>query len=250
MKRNNMQVSFHYAVDDLGAIAVIPENRNAWHAGDGPEGEGNRKGISIEICYSAIDGELFDKSEINAARLVAEILTRYGWGIERVKKHDEFSATSCPHRTKALGWERFLCMVRKNLTTPAEENADTFYSVSVLVCDEAEAKRVEELLFAGGYLPTISEIALKRKDSASVPQSPEVPPDPIPEPDSVSLKVGDSVKVKHGAKTYTGGSLASFVYNRIHTVKELSSDRAVIAYNGVITAAVRVEDLDRYVRLV
>ena len=51
------------------------------------------------------------------------------------------------------------------------------------------------------------------------------------------------MRVKQGAKTYTGGGLASFVYNRDHVVSELNGDRAVITYGGVTVAAVRVSDL-------
>lgn len=249
MKRNSNEVSFHYAVDDLGAIAVIPENRNAWHAGDGPEGEGNRKGISIEICYSSIGGELFDKAEANAALLVSEILARYGWGVDKVKKHDDFSATSCPHRTKALGWERFLNMVRLALNPAEESTVDTLYAVSVLLYDKAEAEAVEALLSRAGYLPTVNEIGVKRKENAPTAPLPEPEPTPEPEPmpepipERPAFAVGDSVKVKPGAKTYTGGNLATFVYNRVHKIAELSGDRAVITYNGAVAAAMRITDL-------
>ena len=51
------------------------------------------------------------------------------------------------------------------------------------------------------------------------------------------------MRVKAGAKTYSGGSLASFVYSRDHIVKELSGKRAVITYGGTIVAAVNVDDL-------
>ena len=34
MRRNDSEVGFHYAVDDREAVLGIPENRNAWHAGD------------------------------------------------------------------------------------------------------------------------------------------------------------------------------------------------------------------------
>lgn len=57
------------------------------------------------------------------------------------------------------------------------------------------------------------------------------------------VEKGSKVKLKAGAKTYTGGGLASFVYKRTHIVKELKNDRAVITYNGVVTAAVNVKDL-------
>lgn len=57
------------------------------------------------------------------------------------------------------------------------------------------------------------------------------------------IKVGSTVKLKKGAKTYTGGSLYSFVYDRPHTVSELIGDRAVICYGNVVIAAVKVNDL-------
>ena len=57
------------------------------------------------------------------------------------------------------------------------------------------------------------------------------------------IKIGSTVKVKRGAKTYDGKRLASFVYERPHTVSELVGDRAVIAYGNVVIAAVKVGDL-------
>ena len=54
---------------------------------------------------------------------------------------------------------------------------------------------------------------------------------------------GSVVRVKQGAKTYDGGGLASFVYTRDHIVSEVSGDRCVITYNGVVVAAVRKSDL-------
>lgn len=58
-----------------------------------------------------------------------------------------------------------------------------------------------------------------------------------------AIKVGSTVKLKQGAKTYTGGSLASFVYTRPHTVTEIVGDRAVISYGNVVVAAVKTSDL-------
>lgn len=119
MRDNSSSASFHFAVDDTEVRQAIPLNRNAWHAGDGTNGNGNRKGISIEICYSKSGGERFLKAEENAAQLTAELLMERGWGIDRVKKHQDFSGKYCPHRTLDLGWERFLKMVESfmELTT-------------------------------------------------------------------------------------------------------------------------------------
>ena len=55
--------------------------------------------------------------------------------------------------------------------------------------------------------------------------------------------MGSTVKVKKGAKTYDGKSLASFVYGRKHKVKELVGNRAVITYMGVVVCAINVKDL-------
>lgn len=60
---------------------------------------------------------------------------------------------------------------------------------------------------------------------------------------AASVKVGSKVRLKQGAKTYDGKSLASFVYNRDHVVKEINGDRAVITYGGVVVAAVKLSDL-------
>ena len=43
-----------------------------------------------------------------------------------------------------------------------------------------------------------------------------------------SIVKGSTVRVKQGAKTYGGGNLASFVYERDHMVSEVSGDRCVI----------------------
>lgn len=122
MIRNNNQVSFHYAVDDKQIIQGIPENRNAWHAGDGGSGKGNRNGIAIEICYSKSGGDRFIEAEKLAARFIAFKLKEKGWGINKVKKHQDFANKYCPHRTLDMGWQRFLNMIKKELNGPTQSS--------------------------------------------------------------------------------------------------------------------------------
>lgn len=57
------------------------------------------------------------------------------------------------------------------------------------------------------------------------------------------ITVGSKVKLNKGAKTYTGGNLANFVYSRTHKVKEIKGDRVVITYLGIVIAAVNIKDL-------
>jgi len=115
MLGNSNEVSFHYAVDDYRVVQGIEENRNAWHAGDGGNGKGNREGIAIEICYSKSGGDRFIKAEQNAVELIVDILKRYGWGIDKVTKHQDYSGKYCPRRTLNMGWDRFIKMVQNRL---------------------------------------------------------------------------------------------------------------------------------------
>lgn len=115
MIRNDNKVSFHYAVDDVEVVQGLPEDRSAFASGDGGKGQGNLYGIHVEICYSKSGGDRFIKAEQNAAKFIADGLKAHGWGIDKVKKHQDFANKYCPHRTLDMGWQRFLNMVQANL---------------------------------------------------------------------------------------------------------------------------------------
>ena len=52
MHRNNMETSFHFAVDDKEAVQGIDLNRNAWHASDGNgKGKEGEKDVHLWSCY-------------------------------------------------------------------------------------------------------------------------------------------------------------------------------------------------------
>ena len=129
MTNNNNETSFHYAVDDKEIVQGIEENRNSWNAGDG-NGKGNREGIAIEICYSKSGGDRFIKAEQNAVDLIVDILKRYGWGIDRVTKHQDYTNKYCPHRTLDMGWDRFLNMIKDKLEDkPTSNEVNVYYRV-------------------------------------------------------------------------------------------------------------------------
>ena len=117
MTNNDQEVSYHYAVDDVEAIQGLPLDRNGWHAGDGGNGKGNRTTIAIEICHSLTKGNpRYAKSEDNGAKLAAIILHQYGWGIDRIRKHQDWSGKYCPHRILDNGnWEDFKSKVQQYL---------------------------------------------------------------------------------------------------------------------------------------
>lgn len=141
MINNNSSTSYHVAVDEVHVIQAIPFSRNAFHAGDGANGEGNRKYIGIEICRSTGDLATFKKCEENCAKYVAHLLKQYGWTIKNVKRHKDFSGKNCPHMTMQLGWQRFLDMVQKELdklnkpattTKPTETAKSVNYQVRIV----------------------------------------------------------------------------------------------------------------------
>lgn len=98
MRDNNETVSYHFAVDDKEVVQGLPTNRNAFHCGDGEYGTGNRKSIGVEVCYSKSGGERYKKAEALAIRFIAQLLKERGWGVDRVKKHQDWSGKYCPHR--------------------------------------------------------------------------------------------------------------------------------------------------------
>lgn len=112
---NTRQASFHIVVDEREAIECIPLNEVAWHAGDGGTGPGNRTSIGIEICES---GD-YAKTLENAATLVARLLSERGWGVDRLRRHYDWSGKICPRLMydggKWTGWNEFLRMVEKKL---------------------------------------------------------------------------------------------------------------------------------------
>ncbi len=125
MISNNMEISFHVAVDDKEVVQGLPFDRNGWHAGDGGNGDGNRKYLAVEICYSKSGGNRFIQAEKNAAKWIAETLKNHNWTIANVKKHQDFSGKYCPHRTLDMGWQRFLDMVQAELDQLNAANVQT-----------------------------------------------------------------------------------------------------------------------------
>lgn len=104
MVRNDNYTSYHVAIDDIEVVQAIPFDRNAYHSGDGANGLGNTKYIGIEICYSTDYGSnKFDKAQENAIEYVANLCRQYGWTIDNIRGHRDFSSKNCPHRTD-LNW--------------------------------------------------------------------------------------------------------------------------------------------------
>lgn len=119
------QVSWHYTVDDKRVVQHIPDNEDAWHAGDGA-GNGNRKSIGIEICTNS-DGNRTMAVD-NAAELVAKLCKEHNIPIENVVQHNHWNGKNCPRLLRAgnpYSWDTFITKVRNLVEKPAETTPKT-----------------------------------------------------------------------------------------------------------------------------
>ncbi|MNB79516.1 N-acetylmuramoyl-L-alanine amidase CwlA precursor [compost metagenome] len=113
---NTRTASFHIVVDEKEAIECIPLNESAWHAGDGSGAKsGNRSSIGVEICESGNYAQALD----NAVKLVSKMLKERGWGVDRLRRHYDWSGKICPRlmydNGKWTGWEQFKKAVESEL---------------------------------------------------------------------------------------------------------------------------------------
>ncbi|MED3657098.1 N-acetylmuramoyl-L-alanine amidase [Bacillus velezensis] len=107
MTGNSESTSYHFAVDDKEVIQGITLDRNAWHSGDGTNGTGNRKSIGVEICYSKSGGARYQAAEALAIKFVAQLLQERGWGVDKIRKHQDWNGKYCPHRILSEGrWDQ------------------------------------------------------------------------------------------------------------------------------------------------
>lgn len=227
MQTNSNSTSFHIAVDNNEAIQGLPLNRNAWHAGDGGSGEGNRYYIGIEICYSLSGGDRFINAEKRAAKEVAALLKQYGWTINNVKKHQDFSGKYCPHRTLDMGWQRFLNIIQgeiDNLNPPTTE----LYRVRKTWADAASQ------IGAFSVLQNAIECA-DANPGYSVFNSNGVKVYPT----SGTIVVGSKVKVT-GTNYATGETIPAWVKEGTYTVSEITDNKGLLKE---ITSWVYLKDL-------
>lgn len=254
MHRNNNEVSFHYAVDDKKIVQGIELNRNAWHAGDGENGKGNRKGIAIEICYSKSGGDRFVKAQQNAAELTAKLLKDYGWGIDKVTKHQDYSGKNCPHRTLSdYGWDYFLNLVKSYMTPATTSTIKKGDLVSIKSgAKYYNGKAVPSWVVAQKwYVDSVKgdrAIINKNEKGTSKINSPiNVMYLTVAKASAVAVKtisVGSTVKVKLNAKDLnTGKKLALWTYARKYQVQSIKGNRVVLTYGGKVYAAIDIKDL-------
>ncbi len=186
------------ADNSVGAVQTLPWNRRGWHAGDGTSGKSaNDTHIAFEICEDGLtDATYFARVYTKAVELTAMLCKKYG--------------------LDPLADGVVICHSEGHKRGIASNHADVMHWFPKF----------------GKSMDTFRQDVAKAMGSSGSSSS-----------SGGSIVKGSTVRVKQGAKTYGGGNLASFVYERDHMVSEVSGDRCVITYGGVVVAAVRMSDL-------
>lgn len=115
----------HAYVAEDGVLMAEDLTNKAWHCGNS---YGNANFLSVEICQSMGDENIFRENEQKAIDLVAEWFKLYGWVPDKntVRIHKQFSSTACPHRSCELHGdgeacvEYFISELKKRLEAPVD----------------------------------------------------------------------------------------------------------------------------------
>ena len=103
--REVVKASAHYFVDESEVWQSVPDDRIAWHCGGGLQGAGghtyygkckNANSLGVEICMLDKLGRLRQGSIDNAAKLVRELMRKYGVPADRVIRHYDVTGKNCP----------------------------------------------------------------------------------------------------------------------------------------------------------
>ena len=99
LQTHNLENGFaHYYVAQDGTLQAEDDVNHAWHCGDTA---GNNNYLSIEVCQSMGDIDIFKSNEEKALQLAAQKCKQYGIEPNQntIRLHQEVYATSCPHRS-------------------------------------------------------------------------------------------------------------------------------------------------------
>jgi len=136
----NEYVSWHFTIGCDEVYQHLPIAESAYHAGDGENGDGNRKSIGIEIA------EVYG-AEKTAVKFVAELIKATGISIGKIVPHKHWSGKNCP-RLILPYWDKFIDDVRKEVGNMVEYKKynDRIHELKSNV-EELDVKIVDKKIF-------------------------------------------------------------------------------------------------------
>ena len=132
-----LPVSWHYTIDGREIFQHLPDNEDAFHAGDGG-GNGNRHSIGLEIAENS-DGDLRRATD-NAVWLTALLCVRHNIPTANIRQHHDWSSRAgCPARlrqNRPYSWAQFIANVtaeieRQRQPAPTPETSETLFRVQI-----------------------------------------------------------------------------------------------------------------------
>ncbi len=220
---------------------TLPLDIACWGVGKGSKGSYNYSPayLQFEICEDNLTNQdYFTKVFKTAIELCAFWCQEYNLSVDNIVSHNEANKrgygsnhADCDHWLKKFGkdmnWFRAEVKAALNKDVYTVKKGDSLWKIA------------QEQLGDGSRYKEIKTLNNLKSDTIRVGQVLKMPSKSTQQ----TISKGSTVKLKSGAKTYTGKKLASFVYNRTHKVKEINGDRVVITYLGITVAAVNIKDL-------
>lgn len=136
----------HYYVADDYVLQAEDDGNCAWHCGNGYY---NQNALSIEVCQSFGNKDIFLSNEQKALKLAAQKCKQYGIAPSEstIRLHQEVFATACPHRSVELHGgakatkQYFIAEIEKHIgTTGSVQTAQGLPGISP---EEMEAEGME-----------------------------------------------------------------------------------------------------------
>ncbi len=250
-----------YAKDKIVKVAeILPLDICCWGAGNGSKGSYNYDPpyIQIEICEDSLESEEYYKKAFDiAAQYCAHLAKSLSIPTENIVGHNEAHdlGYASDHSDPEKWMRRFgdsMAAFRervKALIAASESEISDKKRYGVVIGEypsEEKANAALKKAREDGFIDAFVAFILRNLPQSSTEESSEdsVSEDlTAAEPSKKSIALGSTVMIREGARTYDGGRLASFVYERKCKVVELVRDRAVITSKGSIIAAMNVADL-------
>lgn len=244
----NRQASSNYGIGSDGRVGLYVDEANRSWCSSSPDND--HQAITIEVANDVIGGN-WHVSDLALAKLIdlcvdicernnIDRLNFTGNASGNLTLHKYFAPTLCPgpyleskmpyiaeEVNKRLGMKNNT----SNISAYIVKQGDTLsaiarkYNTTYQKLAEYNGISNPNLIYPGQVI----KIPQEQKNEAHIVNN--------------EIKVGDTVKVRYGAKDYNGTPLASFVYNRNHQVLEVNGDRVVITYGGIVVAAIHKSNL-------
>lgn len=239
---NNDDVSSNYIIGLNGEIiCCIPDEEVAWCTC-----QANSYSVSIENCHPDSTGKLNSKTYNSLVELCVYLCKKYKLNENDLIRHYDVTGKVCPKgfvpKNKGgsddnsnTAWNKFKSDIKSKLNSTAASSSNTqkLYRVRKSWSDVKSQ--------IGAY----SSLENAKKACKSGYTVYDWNGKSVYSKSAATFKRGDKVKVKSGAKDYSGSNLASFVYKNTYTILEISGDRIVIGINGAVTAAVHKNNLTK-----